>query len=124
MKTLHYKAFISYSHQDEAWARWLQGSLENYRVPKRLVGSTGSFGVIPSRLLPIFRDREDLSSAADLSSKIRDELAASETLVLICSPASAQSRWVNEEVRYFRQLGREDRILALIVDGDPGATRC
>ena len=122
MKSLHYKAFISYSHQDEAWARWLQGSLENYRVPKRLVGTTGSFGAIPSRLLPIFRDREDLSSAADLSSKIRDELAASETLVLICSPASARSRWVNEEVRYFRQLGREERILALIVDGDPGSS--
>ena len=122
MNTLHYKAFISYSHQDEAWARWLQSSLESYRVPKRLVGSTGSFGTIPSRLLPIFRDREDLSSAADLSSQIRDELAASETLVLICSPASAQSRWVNEEIRYFRQLGREDRILALIVDGDPRAT--
>ncbi len=122
MKTLHYKAFISYSHQDEAWARWLQRSLENYRVPKRLVGSSGSFGVIPSRLLPIFRDREDLSSAADLSATIRDELAASETLVVICSPASAQSRWVNEEVRYFRQLGREDRIFALIVAGDPQAT--
>jgi eukaryotic-like serine/threonine-protein kinase len=119
---LHYKAFISYSHQDETWARWLQGALENYRVPKHLVGSTGSFGDIPSRLLPIFRDREDLSSAADLSSKIRDELAASETLVVICSPASAQSRWVNEEVRCFRELGREDRILALIVDGDPQAT--
>ena len=122
MKTLHYKAFISYSHQDEAWARWLQGSLESYRVPKRLVGTTGSFGTIPSRLLPIFRDREDLSSAADLTSQIRDELAASETLILICSPASAQSRWVNEEVRYFRELGRENRILALIVDGDPQAT--
>ncbi|MSQ97851.1 MAG: TIR domain-containing protein [Xanthomonadales bacterium] len=76
---------------------------------------------MPARLLPIFRDREDLSSAADLSSKIRDELTASETLVLICSPASAQSRWVNEEVRYFRELGREDRIFALIVAGDPQA---
>jgi eukaryotic-like serine/threonine-protein kinase len=121
VKTLHYKAFISYSHQDEAWARWLQSSLESYRVPKHLVGSKGSFGIIPSRLLPIFRDREDLSSASDLSSKIRDELAASESLVLICSPASAQSRWVNEEIRHFRQLGRADRIFALIVAGDPQA---
>ena len=33
-----YKAFISYSHSDEKWARWLHRSLENYRVPKRLVG--------------------------------------------------------------------------------------
>ena len=121
MKPLHYKAFISYSHQDEAWARWLQKSLENYRVPRRLAGSRGSFGEIPRRLTPIFRDREDLSSAADLSSKIKAELQASETLVVICSPTAAKSQWVNEEIRHFRQLGREERILALIVDGDPQA---
>ncbi len=119
MKTLHYKAFISYSHQDEAWASGLQKALENYRVPKRLVGRDGLYGVIPERLSPVFRDREDLSSSSDLTSNIRGELAASETLVVICSPAAARSRWVNEEIRYFRELGRGDRILAMIVDGDP-----
>ncbi|MGH8034680.1 MAG: toll/interleukin-1 receptor domain-containing protein, partial [Lysobacterales bacterium] len=116
---MHYKAFISYSHQDESWARWLQASLEGYRVPRRLVGNSGQFGEIPARLTPIFRDREDLSSAADLSSQIKRELEASETLIVICSPAAATSRWVSEEIRYFRTLGRDDRILALIVAGDP-----
>lgn len=118
----HYKAFISYSHCDENWARWLQRLLEHYRVPKRLVGSGGAYGPIPRRLNPIFRDREDLSSAADLSLQIREELAASETLIVICSPAAAGSRWVNEEVRRFKEMGRGARILALIVDGDPQAT--
>ena len=33
-----YKAFISYSHADEAWARWLHRALEGYRVPRRLIG--------------------------------------------------------------------------------------
>jgi len=122
VKTPHYKAFISYSHCDESWARWLQRSLENYRVPKRLVGSDGAYGPIPRRLNPIFRDREDLSSAADLTSKIKEEIAESETLIVVCSPAAASSRWVNEEVRRFREMGRGDRILALIVDGDPQAT--
>jgi tetratricopeptide (TPR) repeat protein len=119
MKTLHFKAFISYSHQDESWARWLQKALESYRVPKHLVGSQGQFGAIPPRLSPVFRDREDLSSSADLSSKIRAELEASETLLVICSPAAVRSKWVNEEIRFFHGLGREDRIFALIVDGDP-----
>jgi hypothetical protein len=119
VKKLHYKAFISYSHQDEAWARWLQQTLERYRVPRRLVGSQGLFGQIPARLAPVFRDREDLSSAADLSSEIRGELEASENLVVVCSPSAAGSEWVNEEIRFFRSLGREERILALIVDGDP-----
>ena len=122
VKTPHYKAFISYSHCDESWARWLQHSLESYRVPKRLVGSDGAYGPIPRRLNPIFRDREDLSSAADLTSKIKEELAESETLIVVCSPAAASSYWVNEEVRRFREMGRGDRILALIVDGDPQAT--
>ncbi len=124
----HYKAFISYSHADAAWARWLQRSLERYRVPRRLVGSDSPFGPIPARLSPIFRDREDLSTAADLTASIKRELEASETLVVICSPAAARSRWVNEEIRYFRELGRESRILALVVDGDPqaaaGAAAC
>jgi tetratricopeptide (TPR) repeat protein len=122
MKTPHYKAFISYSHRDENWARWLQRALESYRVPRRLVGSEGAFGPIPRRLKPIFRDREDLSSAADLTAQIRQELSASECLIIVCSPAAAGSRWVNEEIRRFRELGRGERILALIVDGDPQAT--
>lgn len=116
---IRYKAFISYSHQDEAWGRWLQRVVESYRVPGRLVGTEGRFGPVPARLAPVFRDREDLSSAADLTSSVKEELAASETLIVICSPAAAASRWVNEEVEYFRALGRGDRILALIVDGDP-----
>lgn len=123
MSTIHYKAFISYSHSDEAWARWLQKSLESYRVPKRLVGSEGQFGKVPERLVPVFRDRSDLSSSSDVSTKVKEELEFSEFLIVICSPASAQSKWVNEEIRHFRSLGREDRILALIVDGDPQADK-
>jgi hypothetical protein len=116
-----YKAFISYSHRDERWARWLQRALESYHVPRRLVGKQGKFGEIPARLTPVFRDREDLSSAASLTDSVRHEIAAAETLVVICSPAAAQSRWVNEEVSAFAALGRTDRIYTLIVEGDPQA---
>jgi tetratricopeptide (TPR) repeat protein len=117
--TQHYKAFISYSHRDESWARWLQRALETYRVPKRLVGQQGAFGPIPERLRPVFRDREDLSSSADLTAQLKENLANSDTLVVICSPTAAGSPWVNREIRYFSELGRGDRILALIVGGDP-----
>jgi len=122
MTEVRYKAFISYSHEDEYWARWLQRALERYRVPKSLAGEKGSFGRIPASLTPVFRDRVDLSSGADLTKSLRHELAASETLVVICSPAAARSRWVNEEIMAFKALGRADRIYALIVDGDPQAT--
>ena len=121
MDTPRYKAFISYSHRDQSWARWLQRSLESYRVPKRIVGEDGAYGPVPARLRPVFRDREDLSSAYDLTSQIKGELENSDALIVICSPAAVASRWVNEEIRQFRRLGRGDRILALVVDGDPQA---
>ncbi|HKX55889.1 MAG TPA: toll/interleukin-1 receptor domain-containing protein, partial [Xanthomonadales bacterium] len=121
MTAPHYKAFISYSHRDETWARWLQNALERYRVPRHLVGMPGAFGPIPARLNPVFRDREDLSSASDLTAQIKGELERSESLVVICSPAAAASPWVGEEIRYFHSLGRADRILAVIVGGDPQA---
>jgi len=114
-----YKAFISYSHQDQSWGKWLQRALEGYRVPRRLVGQEGEFGKIPARLSPVFRDREDLSSGADLTGLVNEELDRSESLIVICSPAAAGSRYVSEEIRYFRSLGRGNRVYVLIVDGDP-----
>lgn len=117
-----YRAFISYSHQDAAWANWLHKCLETYRVPSRLVGTRTTAGVVPRRLLPVFRDREELASSHDLSGRIRDALADSANLIVICSPRSAASRWVQEEVLAFQQLGRGDRIFCLIVDGEPNAS--
>jgi tetratricopeptide (TPR) repeat protein len=119
MGTFRFKAFISYSHRDREWSAWLQRSLETYRIPKRLVGTKSGFGPVPRRLTPVFRDREDLPPAFDLSTKVKESLETSETLIVICSPSAARSTWVNEEIRYFQSLGREERILALIVDGDP-----
>ena len=117
-----FRAFISYSHQDELWAQWLHKSLESYRVPRKLIGQTTAAGVIPERLAPIFRDRDELPSATDLNRKVNEALNESANLIVVCSPRSATSRWVNEEVLAFKRLGRADRIFCLIVDGEPNAT--
>jgi tetratricopeptide (TPR) repeat protein len=117
-----YFAFISYSHADERWSRWLHNALETYRVPKRLVGHVGRHGPVPQRLVPVFRDRDELTGASDLTGIVKEALEASRHLVVICSPASAKSRWVDEEVRSFKRMGRGDHILTLIVDGEPNAT--
>ena len=117
-----YRAFISYSHRDKAWAGWLHRALETYAVPKRLVGQATAFGEIPARLAPIFRDRDELASATDLGRKVNEALAQSANLLVICSPHSATSHWVNEEVLAFKRLGRSERIFCLIVDGEPGAS--
>lgn len=117
-----FRAFISYSHHDELWAQWLHKSLESYRVPRKLVGQTTAAGVIPERLAPIFRDRDELPSATDLNRKVNEALGQSANLIVICSPRSAASRWVNEEILAFKRLGRADRIFCVIVDGEPNAT--
>lgn len=114
-----YRAFISYSHRDAAWCDWLHKGLERYRVPRRLVGSAGRDGPVPKTLFPIFRDREELPSADDLSTQITSALEKSPYLIVMCSPSSAGSLWVNEEILAFTRLGRADRVLAVIVDGTP-----
>ena len=114
-----YKAFISYSHHDENWGRWLHRSIEGYKVPKGLIGRETIYGAVPKRLFPVFRDREELPTASDLSEMIRDGLVNSSHLIVICSPNSAKSKWVNEEIITFKKLGKQNRIVCLIVSGEP-----
>ncbi|HKO63169.1 MAG TPA: toll/interleukin-1 receptor domain-containing protein, partial [Pyrinomonadaceae bacterium] len=118
-----YWAFISYSHDDETWAKWLHESLETYSVPGALVGrNTGKHGKLPKRVFPVFRDRDELPGAADLGGKIKNALSQSRNLIVVCSTTSATSKWVNEEIKTYKAMGRDDRVLCLIIDGEPNAS--
>jgi tetratricopeptide (TPR) repeat protein len=117
-----YRAFISYSHADEEWAKWLHKALETYRMPKRLVGRETAFGVVPDRIAPVFRDRDELATATNLGDILTRALQDSACQLVICSRKSAKSRWVNEEIKTVKRLGKAHRIFALIVDGEPGAS--
>jgi hypothetical protein len=116
-----YWAFISYSHQDKKWAEWLHKALETYRVPRRLAGTITREGRVPARVLPVFRDNDELPTSSDLNEAIRLALEQSRYLIVVCSPRAATSNWVNEEVLTFKRLRREQRILCFIVDGEPNA---
>ena len=113
MSVFQYKAFISYSHADEKWARWLHRSLETYRVPRHIIQE---HNLSSNRLIPIFRDREDLASSRDLSATIQEALENSENLIVVCSPSAAESHWVNEEIKQFKKIGKADRVFCLLVD--------
>ena len=117
-----YRAFVSYSHADEKWGDWLHRALETYRAPKALVGAATPFGPAPERLTPIFRDRDDLPAAGSLNAEIQAALSASHFQIVICSPNAARSRWVNEEIKLFKRLHGSDRVLAVIVAGEPMAS--
>jgi tetratricopeptide (TPR) repeat protein len=120
--SFRYSAFISYSRDDERWAKWLQSALEGYRIPQRLIGTRTAFGILSKRLAPVFRDRSDLSASTDLGETINNALRASANLIVICSPSASASRWVNAEIAAFRRLGRSDRIFCVIVAGAPNAS--
>ncbi len=110
VETYTYRAFLSHSHRDTRWARRLHRALESFRIGKDLVGRETFAGPIPERLRPIFRDRDDFAAGQSLSEQSLAALRASRFLIVICSPAAAQSRYVDEEVRQFKALGRADGI--------------
>lgn len=115
-----YRAFISYSHRDKSTVRWLHRAIETYAIPRKLIGRVTSVGPVPRRIAPIFRDRDELSASSDLGAELRAALEQAMFLIVVCSPAAAQSKWVNEEVRTFKRIHGESRVLALVIAGEPG----
>lgn len=118
----HYLAFLSYSHKDTKDGAWLHRALEQYNVPRRLIKERPE-GALPSKLRPVFRDRFDYAAGASLGEKTRAALAHSRHLIVLCSPHAAQSRYVNEEIRLFKMMGGEGRIIPVILAGEPGDPR-
>lgn len=120
MTAFRYKAFISYSWADATWGNWLQKAIETYRAPSALVGKEGALGPVPARLHPLFKDREEEAAGASIGAAVETALAASEFLIVVCSPNSAKSKWVDREVAWFKTHRDPAKVLALIVDGEPG----
>ena len=112
-----YYAFISYSHKDKKIARKLQKRLQSYHLPSKLMQSHPD---LPKKLSPVFIDEANLVAKEEsLTEAIREYLDASNYLILICSPDSAKSPYVNDEVEYFIKLGRRNHIIPLIAGGLP-----
>lgn len=107
-----YYAFISYKREDERWAAWLQHKLEHYKLPANLNGRTD----LPKEIRPVFRDTSELNPG-NLPQQIHDALEASQYLIVICSPRSARSEWVDKEIETFIAMGKQEKIIPFIVDG-------
>ena len=114
-------SFISYSHANEDWGIWIHKALETFRIPTKLAGSSNAYGEVPSKVFPIFRDREELAASAELSDSILQALEDTRFLLVICSRESAKSHWVNQEIKLFKSFAGSKRVLCLIVDGEPHA---
>lgn len=110
-------AFISYKREDEKWAKWLQKKLEHYQLPieVRKQNPDMEFAKRPRH---VFKDTTDLSGGV-LEKAIKEGLASSKYLIVICSPRAAKSPWVCKEVQEFIDSGREENIIPFIIDGEP-----
>lgn len=117
MSEYKYLAFISYKREDERWAKWLQHKLEHYRLPSIARKEKPN---LPIYARPVCKDTTDLEPGR-LAEKIGEKLAESRFLIVICSKRAALSEWVDKEIREFVTLGRADRIIPFIIDGEPNS---
>ncbi|MBO4653259.1 MAG: TIR domain-containing protein [Lachnospiraceae bacterium] len=111
-----YDAFISYRHTplDMEIAKKVHTGLETYHVPAAVQKKTGK-----KKIRRVFRDQEELPIGSDLNDNIAGALRESEYLIVICSPNTPGSYWVNKEIETFISLHDRHHVLAVLVEGEP-----
>lgn len=91
----------------------LKNALLHYRLPK-------STGLAAKEYKPvIYVEKPDVVSLDILREDEKKLLTQSAFLIVACSEASKTSRRVYEQIEHFRKLGKGDRILTLLVSGEP-----
>lgn len=114
LSNFKYVAFISYQRKDEEWARWFHHQLEHYHLPTDIANGKND----DNGLRPMFLDEAELSGGS-LANEISSALDNSRYLIVLCSPNSAKSEWVNLEVQTFINSGRRKSVIPVIVGGVP-----
>lgn len=114
----HYDAFISYRHcePDKFVAENIHKRLEAFRMPKSVEKKRQG---MKNRIERVFRDKEELPLTSDLNDPIMNALQNSDWLIVICSPRLRESLWCKKEIETFIQLHGRERVLAVLVEGEP-----
>lgn len=111
-----YIAFISYRHMplDIAVAKRLHQLIERYRIPAKLAAGRDS-----RRLGRVFRDQDELPVSSDLSASIYEALDHTQFLIVVCTPDTPKSIWVQREISYFLEHHDRNNVLVVLADGRP-----
>ena len=107
-KPVTYRAFISYSHTaDGRLAGNLQRALHRFAK-----------GWFQLRALRTYRDETNLAVTPQLWPTIEAALDESDFFLLLASPESAASKWVEREVQRWVDAGRVDKLLLVVTAGE------
>lgn len=117
MKETSYKyfAFISYKSEDlsEAWK--LKKKLDSYKLPAILCKQ---YAKERKPTKEAFLDKTNIQPGS-LNDELRKNLDSAHYLIVVCSPRSAKSEYVQAEIEWFSRNGREEQIFLFIIDSDP-----
>jgi Sulfatase-modifying factor enzyme 1 len=69
----------------------LAPSRPSFPIDKDLAGRETATGIVPPALRPIFRDRDDFAAGKVLAEQTLAALDAAQALIVICSPAAANT---------------------------------
>ena len=118
MKSVHYDAFISYRHldPDSTVATLLHRKLERFKLPANL---RKKFPKEKWKIRRVFRDEDELPLADNLSDPIEEAIRNSDYLIVICTPRLPQSKWCLREIELFKQIHGQEKILAILAEGEP-----
>ncbi len=115
-ETKKYSAFISYKHGDldTFAAENLHKAIETFKVPKNIRKKTGR-----NKIERVFRDKDELPISSNLADNISNALQNSEYLIVVCSPRTPESYWVQKEIETFIDMHDRDHVLAVLIEGEP-----
>lgn len=102
-----FKAFISYKHVTQSgFAQKFELDLMHYAWP------------LFRRPWRIFRDENYIKPGEQIPDTIRSALKGSDFLILLASPESACSEWVEDEIKIWcNDLGRADNLIIVLTSG-------
>lgn len=115
-KEMRYDAFISYRHSelDKFVAEELHRQMESFKVPGSVAKKCKK-----KKINRIFRDKDELPITSNLADPIMNALRESEFLIVICSPRLKESIWCKREIENFIEMHGQEKILAVLVEGEP-----
>lgn len=107
---IQYDICVISAPSDEEIAHRLADSIRSYHLPRGVV--------LPDPALDYRRIVVD-STGSHLDVASIDLLDHSRYLIVICSPEAKQSQGINARLTYFRNIRRDDDVVAVIASGEP-----